>query len=189
MIAATEQARPYGLFDTRDADSYARGHVAGAEPLAERDLGHWIGRLPRAQRLALMYFAADLNYVVFMRRFPEPDAAPLDDQLAYYAGSVAMNATTWHLASIAGIVLAAHIPTEWGIGFAGTLALLGLTYSMLGDRTTWVPAIVAGAVAVAAAALPLKLNIVLAIATATAVGIVGDRVARRLLPARAGDCA
>jgi predicted branched-subunit amino acid permease len=147
----------------------------------------YFGRLPRAQRLALMYFAADLNYVVFMRRFPEPDAAPLDDQLAYYAGSVAMNATTWHLASIAGIVLAAHIPTEWGIGFAGTLALLGLTYSMLGDRTTWVPAIVAGAVAVAAAALPLKLNIVLAIATATAVGIAGDRGARRLLPARAGD--
>ncbi|GMU44476.1 MAG: hypothetical protein AMXMBFR25_24620 [Lysobacterales bacterium] len=53
MIAAAEQARPYRLFDTRDADSYARGHLAGAEPLAERDLGHWIGRLPRAEALLI----------------------------------------------------------------------------------------------------------------------------------------
>lgn len=53
MVTATEQARPYRLFDTRDADSYARGHPAGAEPLAERDLGQWIGRLPRAQPLLI----------------------------------------------------------------------------------------------------------------------------------------
>ncbi len=53
MVTATEQARPYRLFDTRDADSYARGHLAGAEPLAERDLGRWIGRLPRAQPLLI----------------------------------------------------------------------------------------------------------------------------------------
>jgi rhodanese-related sulfurtransferase len=53
MIAATGQQRPYRLFDTRDADSYARGHLARAEPLAERDLGQWIGRLPRAEPLLI----------------------------------------------------------------------------------------------------------------------------------------
>ncbi len=36
---------------------------------------HWrkyFGHLPRWQRLTLTYFAADLNYVLFVRRFPEP---------------------------------------------------------------------------------------------------------------------
>ncbi len=53
MRLADEQNRAYRLFDARDADSYARGHLAGAEPLAERDLGQWIGRLPRAQPLLI----------------------------------------------------------------------------------------------------------------------------------------
>jgi rhodanese-related sulfurtransferase len=53
MRLADEQNRAYRLFDARDADSYARGHLAGAEPLAERDLGHWIDRLPRAEALLI----------------------------------------------------------------------------------------------------------------------------------------
>ena len=32
----------------------------------------YFGALPRAQRVRMSYFAADLNYVLFMRRFPEP---------------------------------------------------------------------------------------------------------------------
>ena len=40
---------------------------------------HWrkyFGHLPRARRLTLMYLTADLNYVLFVRRFPEPRPAP-----------------------------------------------------------------------------------------------------------------
>ena len=62
------------------------------------------------------------------------------------------------------------------IGFAGILALLGLMYSLLSDRASWVAAGVAGAAAVAAAALPLKLNVVVAIAAAIAVGLLMDHV-------------
>ena len=36
----------------------------------------YFGALPRAQRLRMAYFAADLNYVLFLRRFPEPAPAP-----------------------------------------------------------------------------------------------------------------
>jgi rhodanese-related sulfurtransferase len=49
IFSAYEKNLGYSLFDTRDADSYARGHLPGAEPLAERDIGHWIDRLPRSQ--------------------------------------------------------------------------------------------------------------------------------------------
>jgi predicted branched-subunit amino acid permease len=63
---------------------------------------------------------------------------------------------------------------QWGLSFAGTAALLALTYTLVSDRATWVAAAVAACAAVAAYALPLRLNIVVAIAAAVAVGVVID---------------
>lgn len=128
--------------------------------------------LPRKQRALLAYFTADLNYVLFMRRFPE--AKPSPEQLPYFWGGVSVNAGSWHVSSLLGIFLGNHVPTEWGLGFAGTMALLGMTYSLLSDRATWLPAMIAGAAAVAAFALPLKLNMLVAIAAAVAMGMVID---------------
>ena len=137
--------------------------------------------LPRGQRLRLSYFAADLNYVLFMRRFPEPEPAP--EQLPYFWGGVALNWTSWQLPSLIGLFLGERIPAAWGLGFAGTLALLGLLLSLLNDRATWVAAGVAACAAVAAYALPLKLNIVVAIAAAVAIGLLIDHTtARRIEP-------
>ncbi len=133
----------------------------------------YFGHLPLRQRLRLGYFAADLNYVAFLRRFPEPRPAP--EQLPYFWGGVALNWAAWQIPSIAGIVLADRVPTEWGLGFAGVLALLGLTYSLLSDRKSWVSAAVAACAAVAAYALPLRLNIVVAIAAAVATGLLMEQ--------------
>jgi predicted branched-subunit amino acid permease len=129
-------------------------------------------RYPLGRRLALGYFTADLNYVMFMRRFQEPR----DDegQIEYFFGGTVVNWSAWQFPSIAGILLADVIPTQWGLGFAGVLALLGLTYSMLSDRATAFAALVAGAAAVAAFALPFRLHIVVAIAAAVCVGLIID---------------
>jgi len=132
----------------------------------------YLAHLPLRQRMACAYFTADLNYVMFMRRYPEPKPHP--DQAPYFWGGVAVNWVTWQVMSMLGIGLAERIPTEWGLGFAGTLALLGLTGSLLSDRATWIAAAVAGCAAVAAFALPFKLNIVVAIAAAIAIGILLD---------------
>lgn len=132
---------------------------------------------PLAMRLRLAYFTADLNYVLFMRRFPEP--RPALEQLPYFWGGVVLNWTSWQLPSLAGIVLADVVPMHWGIGFAGTLALLGIALSLLSDRATGVAGVVAGCAAVAAYALPLKLNIVVAIAAAVAMGLLIDHTTPR----------
>lgn len=137
----------------------------------------YFGHLPRKRRLWLGYFSGDLNYVNFMRRFPEPKPAP--GQEAYFWGSVATNWFAWQGSSVLGILLAEQVPTAWGLGFAGTMALLGLTYSLLNDRVTWLAAAVASGAAVAAFALPLKLNIVVAIAAAVVVGLVIDHTTPR----------
>lgn len=128
--------------------------------------------LPRAQRLRIAYFAADLNFVLFMRRFPEP--APPSLTVPYFWGAVALNWTAWQVLSLVGLYFGERIPPEWGLGFAGTLALLALTGTLLHDRSTWIAAVVAGAAAVAAYALPLKLNILVAIAAAVVIGLAID---------------
>jgi len=130
----------------------------------------YFGHLPLLRRLAIGYFAADLNYVAFLRRFPEPVPAP--EQQPYYWGGVCLNWCAWQIPSVAGILLANHVPTEWGLGFAGVLALLGLSYTLLKDRKTWVSAAMAGCAAVAAYALPLRLNIMVAIAVAVTAGLL-----------------
>jgi predicted branched-subunit amino acid permease len=132
----------------------------------------YFGHFPLRQRLRMGYFTADLNYVMFMRRFPE--ARPAPGQPEYFWGGVATNWIAWQVPSLLGIALGDQIPMSWGLGFAGTLALLGLTCSLLSDRGTWIAAAVAGCAAVAAYALPLKLNIVVAISAAVAVGLMID---------------
>ena len=146
---------------------------------------HWrryFGHLPRAERLLLGYLAVDLSYVLFARRFPV--AEPQPEQLPYFWGAAAWNWVSWQGASLLGVLIADYVPTEWNLGFAGVLALLGLTYSLLSDKKSWIAAGVAAFVAVAAFALPLKLNIVTAIVAGVAAGLLLDRSFRDAAPER-----
>ena len=136
----------------------------------------FVEHLPRTQRVAFGYFATDLSLVVFQRAYPRAQREP--GQMAHFTGGAVTLWTAWQLPSMVGIVLADSIPTHWGLGFAGTLAMLGLTYGLLTDRSTWIAAIVAGTAAVAAFALPLKLNIMVAIAAAIAAGLMIEQAQR-----------
>lgn len=136
----------------------------------------YFGTLPRGQRLRIAYFAADLNYALFLRRFPQP--VPVSESVPYFWGGVSLNWLSWQVPSLLGLFLGERIPTEWGLGFAGTLALLALSYTLLDDRATRIAAVVAGAAAVATFALPLKLNILVAIAAAVATGLIIDHTTR-----------
>ena len=128
---------------------------------------YWM-HLPRWRRLLNGYLSADLNFVYFVKRYPDP--VPQPGQQRYFWGGVAVNWPTWQVCSFTGILLADRIPTHWGIGFAGVLALLGLSYALLTERMLWWVAVTAGAVSIATYALPLKLNILCAIVAAGAVG-------------------
>lgn len=129
-------------------------------------------RYPLRQRLLLTYLSGDLTYVLFMKRFPEPRDG--EGQVEYFMGATGANWLSWQVPAVLGIVLADVVPTHWGLGFAGVLALLGLTYSLMSDRATVLAAVVAGAAAVAAFALPFRLHIVVAIAAAVCIGLMMD---------------
>jgi predicted branched-subunit amino acid permease len=130
----------------------------------------YVMHLPLWQRLFHGYFTADLTYVLFVKRYAKPatDDAGRAAQMAYLAGNGSINWFSWTSCSVLGVVLANFIPTAWGLGFAGILALVGMLCSLASSRLRWVSAGVAGAAGVAAFALPLKLNILVAIAAAVA---------------------
>ena len=144
----------------------------------------YLMHLPLGQRLVSGYFMGDLTYVLFVKRFPEPgaDAVQRHTQQAYLAGNSLVNWLSWTVFSVLGVVMANFIPTTWGLGFAGILALLGILCSLASNRLRVLSAGVAGAAAVAAFALPLKLNILVAIAAAVAMCLIIEEMP---LPRRA----
>jgi predicted branched-subunit amino acid permease len=136
----------------------------------------YFAHLSRRRRIALSFLMGDTNFALFIRRFPEPAPAPRGQYEDYFLGGSLVTFGTWQLSIVTGIVAGHGIPASWGLGFAGTMALLALTCTQLRSPVTWVAAVVAGCAAVAAYALPLKLNILVAIAAAVALGVLADRL-------------
>ena len=133
----------------------------------------YFAHLRRPHRIALSYLMGDTNFALFVRRFA--DGPPAREHHDYFLGSALLTFAVWQLSIITGIVAGHAIPASWGLGFAGTMALLALTCTQLRNPSTWVAAVVAACAAIAAYALPLKLNIVVAIAAAVAVGALAER--------------
>lgn len=130
----------------------------------------YLMHLPLRWRLVQGYLTGDMNYVLFTRHFHHPPVTQGErrEQLAYLSAGNLLNWLSWQIPSLIGIALANVIPTHWGLGFAGILALLGVGCSLASNPLRRVSAGVAGMAAVVAYALPLKLNIVVAIASAVA---------------------
>jgi predicted branched-subunit amino acid permease len=128
----------------------------------------FVMHLPLRQRLLAGYLTGDLTYVLFIKHHPKPATSEAGRlaQVAYLVGNGSINWFSWTCSSVLGVVLANWIPTSWGLGFAGILALVGMTCSLATNRLRWVAAGVAACAGVAAFALPMKLNILVAIAAA-----------------------
>lgn len=63
---------------------------------------------------------------LFPRRFPLDKLYEPEGKVGFLSGVDCPNWFAWQAGSFLGIVLAGQIPQSWGIGFAGTLALLGM---------------------------------------------------------------
>jgi len=145
----------------------------------------YVMHMPLRDRLLAGYLTGDLTYVLFVKRFHHPgvDDAARSAQMAYLLGNGGLNWISWTTFSLLGVVLANAIPTEWGLGFAGILALLGMLCSLASTKLRWISATVAGTAAVAAFALPLKLNILTAIVASVVVCLLLEKTALHHQPA------
>jgi predicted branched-subunit amino acid permease len=140
----------------------------------------YFSHLPAWRRAILGYFTADFGYLMYTGRFPEVQAVTERKNDSYYRtyfmyGLATGNWSIWQVGSILGILSASQIPDDWGMEFAGTLALIAVIVPMLDHRAARWAAIVAAIVATLSYSLPLKLNLTVAILAAIFVGILADR--------------
>ncbi len=113
---------------------------------------------PAGRRAALGFFMTDFTFTLFMRRAQE-NAVPARHRDAWFAGVCANNWMTWQVSAIAGIVAASYVPTEWGLEFTGTLALVALVGPSLNARPALVGAVFAAVIALLGHGLPFKLGL------------------------------
>jgi predicted branched-subunit amino acid permease len=134
-------------------------------------LRRWFAAFTPSRRLALGYTTGDFSFVAFTNRVARDGEFAHRD--AYYLGMCTTNWVIWQVASIVGILAAQIFPTQWGLEFAGTLALLALIVPMCRAMPALAGVLVAAAVAVVCYAWPYRLGmllgIVLGIASAVAV--------------------
>lgn len=117
--------------------------------------------LPARQRFFLGFISGDMTVAMFLQRYPDPAATP--GKLSYLKGLMYPNWFAWQIGSFAGIFLGSAIPSEWGLGFAGTLAILCIMVPLIINNAALCGVAVAAVVAVLANALPYKLGLLIAV--------------------------
>jgi predicted branched-subunit amino acid permease len=136
-----------------------------------------------ARRGALGFFMTDFTFTLFMRAARD-GSLPATHRDAWFAGVCANNWITWQVFAVTGIVAASYVPTEWGLEFTGTLALLALIGPTLTARPAVVGAVVSAVVALLTHGIPFRLGLF----CAAIAGIVAATLADGLQqPAAAAD--
>jgi predicted branched-subunit amino acid permease len=121
----------------------------------------WFADQPLRKRAAIGFFMTDFTFTLFMRAAQEA-RLPARHRDAWFAGVCSANWITWQVCAITGIVAASHVPTDWGLEFTGTLALVALVGPALNARPAFVGALTAGVVALLAHPLPYRLGLFVA---------------------------
>ncbi len=150
-------------------------------------LRRWFEVYSRRRRAVLGYFTGDFTFAMFMERVArEGEFAHRD---AWFLGACGYNWVMWQVTSLVGILAATAIPGEWGLQFAGTLALLALAVPLCLEWPGLAGAAVAAPIAVLARDLPFGLGLFAGIIAGIAAAVAVDAlVARRKAAAqRAGD--
>jgi predicted branched-subunit amino acid permease len=143
---------------------------------------HFI-HLPWWRRLWMGYNNADMVMGFFPQRYPLHGSGNAAAKLGYFRGLFISNWWGWQLGTLTGVLLASQIPQAWGIGFAGSLALLALTIPMVKNKPTVIGVIVASIVAVAAVGWPYRLGLLLAMLAGIAAAVLTEQARERRMAA------
>ncbi|WP_414451099.1 AzlC family ABC transporter permease [Burkholderia sp. 22PA0099] len=129
------------------------------------------------RRIAIGYFNGDVIYLLFIKQGFANGYVPGKE--AYFWGMALASWLSWQVSSLAGIALASVVPDQWGLGLAGTLALIPIMVSAVANRSTLAAVAVAGIAALLAVDLPYRLGLPIAVFAALAAGTLADLVIER----------
>ena len=133
-------------------------------------LGPHFSHLPLWQRFYLGYISGDVSIALFLQRYPTSKPEP--GKLAFLKGLMYPNWVAWQIGSLTGIFLGSAVPTEWQLGFAGTLAILCIMVPLIINSAALCGVLVAGVTAVLAHGLPYKLGLLAAVLAGMAAAMV-----------------
>jgi predicted branched-subunit amino acid permease len=125
------------------------------------------------KRAAIGFFMTDFTFTLFMRSAQE-GRLPGQHRDAWFAGVCSSNWTTWQVCAMTGIVAASYVPTQWGLEFTGTLALLALVGPALITRPAIVGAVTASLVALLTHGIPYRLGLFCAAIAGIAAATLAD---------------
>jgi predicted branched-subunit amino acid permease len=114
--------------------------------------------LPLRARALLGWFMTDFTFLLFMRGASE-GSLPAQHRDAWFAGACATNYLTWQACATLGILGASLVPTQWGLEYTGTLALVALMGPALSTSPAVVGAALAALVALLLHGLPFRLGL------------------------------
>lgn len=139
-------------------------------------LGPHFRHAPWYKRLWYGYINGDVTMGLFPQRFPASTVHRPEGKIGFFTGIGYFNWLTWQTGSVAGIFLARQVPESWGVGFAGTLALLTVMIPLVINNAALTGVVVASIVAIALAGLPYRLGLLLAVLAGMAVAMAVDSV-------------
>jgi predicted branched-subunit amino acid permease len=130
------------------------------------------------RRLGIAYLIGDFPYVLYERLAPqhEPRLRPV-----YFLGIGLSNLVVWQAGSLAGLIAAGRVPPDWGLDFAGMVALVALLVPMLASHAGLAACVVGGVVGVALDGLPAHAGLVLATLAGIAAAVLTERLPRRAI--------
>jgi predicted branched-subunit amino acid permease len=137
-------------------------------------------KLSLFQRFYLGYISGDLSIALFLQRYPS--AAPERGKLSFLKGLLYPNWVAWQVGTLTGVFLGSTVPTEWQLGFAGTLAILCILVPLVANSAALCGVLVAGIVSVLAHGLPYKLGLLVAVLVGmvTAIAVEETRGRRKV---------
>lgn len=132
----------------------------------------WLASYSLRRLSVLGYLSGDFSFVLFMNRIAKDGAFAHRD--GWLLGMNVVNWIPWQLASFAGIVGGAFIPTSWGLEFAGTLALLPLVLPACRSWAGASGALTAGCVALLGNGWPYRSGLLVGVLAGLVVATVVD---------------
>jgi predicted branched-subunit amino acid permease len=117
--------------------------------------------LPWRTRAIMGFLSGDVSVALFVQRYP--DFSHKLGKLAYLKGLVFPNWGAWQIGSVIGILLGSQVPASWGLGFAGTLAILCVMLPSVINMAAVAGVLAASAVAMLMVNLPYKLGLLIAV--------------------------
>jgi len=134
-----------------------------------------IGAAPLWQRACAAYLLVDQSYALAQARFETGPALTLPGRMAYFFGTMVLNAPVWYGGTVLGALIGRGVPAALALDFAVPVTFLALIAPALRTLAHVAAAVTALVLGLALAGLPWNAGLMLAALAAMAAGAEVER--------------